>query len=109
MNLLIAFDMYFGRMGSLDGLFVCTSEELENIIGKEIYFGEVLGKHSEIYGTVTEKNFKVVSDCQDKIDWLVKVIGGKNISGYNPVEIWKEQQEETDDEWEAIPETDEEV
>lgn len=92
MNLLVAFDMHFGRMGSLDGLFVCTTEEFENIIGKEIYFGEVLGKHSEIYGTVTEENFKVVSDCQDKIDWLVKVIGGLNISGYNPVEIYKERE-----------------
>ena len=98
MNLLVAFDVYFGRMGSLDGLFVCTDEEYANIIGKHVVFGEVLGKHSWVEGTIEDKNLKVVSDCQDKIDWLVEVIGGRNISGFNPVEIYKERQEEDDEE-----------
>jgi len=38
----------FGRYGKLKGIFVADDSEIENLIGKEIYFGEVLGKHSEV-------------------------------------------------------------
>ena len=41
-----------GRAGDVEGLFIATEEEVENLIGSEVYFGEILGKHSEVYGTV---------------------------------------------------------
>jgi hypothetical protein len=36
-------------MGALSGIFVAEEEAVEALIasGKEVYFGEVLGKHSE--------------------------------------------------------------
>jgi len=33
-------------------LFVATEEEIENAHGREVYFGEVLGKHSGIWGNI---------------------------------------------------------
>ena len=41
-----------GRMGDIAGLFVASKQDVQDAIGKEIYFGEVLGKHSEVYGTL---------------------------------------------------------
>ena len=38
----------FGRMGELQGLFVAEELDVQDLIGKEVYFDEVLGKHSEI-------------------------------------------------------------
>jgi len=55
-------------------------------IGEEIYFGEVLGKHSEIYGTLEEGDLIVKSEDQRFIDQLVAVIGSPTVSGYNPLD-----------------------
>jgi len=51
-----------GRQGDLEGLFVATEEDVAAAVGKEAYFGEVLGKHSEVYGTLEEKEFTVLTD-----------------------------------------------
>jgi hypothetical protein len=96
--LLVQFNQDCGRMGDIEGLFVCAEEDLNNVIGKEVYYGEILGKHSEIYGTLRQSNINVVSKDQDKIKWLVSVIGSNTISGYNPIEIWKERNYEYDNE-----------
>lgn len=50
-----------GRAGDLDGVFVATRKKVQAAIGKEAYFGEVLGKHSEVYGDLKEKEFKNLS------------------------------------------------
>ncbi len=53
----------FGRMGDLEGVFVAdddTITELRKV--KEIYLGEVLGKHSEVYATVDDSTLKEISD-----------------------------------------------
>lgn len=43
-----------GRQGSLEGIFSAEKEHVKILVEQEIevYFGEVLGKHSEIHGTV---------------------------------------------------------
>lgn len=46
----------------IGGLFVATDEEVQSLIGKEIYIGEYEGKHSEVYGTVEEDEITLVSD-----------------------------------------------
>lgn len=75
-----------GRMGDLEGLFVADSDEITKIINKEISFGEVLGKHSEISGTLEEEDLVVLSEDQEKIEWLLSLLdGGNTISGYNPL------------------------
>lgn len=82
-----------GRMGNLDGLFVAEESEVAKILGKDVYFGEVLGKHSEIYGTIDEEDITVVSDDQEKIEWLVGILG-TNISGYNPLSYYEPEDDE---------------
>ena len=46
----------------IGGLFVATDEEVENIIGKEVFFGEIDGKHSEVHGTIERDEITLVSD-----------------------------------------------
>lgn len=89
-----------GRMGSLDGMFVASPEEVENAIGREAYFGEVLGKHSEISGTIEEDHITLVSDDQEKVKWLVEVTGGfPTINGFNPLEYIEDYVEDEYDDW----------
>lgn len=51
-----------GDYAFIGGLFVATDEEVQSLIGKEIYIGEYEGKHSEVYGTVEEDEITLVSD-----------------------------------------------
>ena len=44
------------------GLFKATDEEIESLIGKEIYFGEIEGKHSEVVYVMEKDDFKLISD-----------------------------------------------
>lgn len=67
-----------GRNGELEGLFKATKEEVQNAIGKTAYFGEVLGKHSDIYGTIEEREIQLVSDDPMKV-----IISTE--SGFNPL------------------------
>lgn len=68
-----------GRQGEVEGLFKATKEEVENAIGKEVYFGEILGKHSEVYGVIEKGEIELVSDDP------IKVMSATE-SGYNPLE-----------------------
>jgi hypothetical protein len=86
-----------GRSGSLDGLFITDPETLEKYIGKDVYFGEVLGKHSEIYGSLDKKDVKLVSDDTEKVLWLYELMGD-TVSGFNPIEYISEEEEEFEDE-----------
>ena len=81
-----------GRMGDLQGLFVATPEQIESAIGRQAYFGEVLGKHSEIYGSIDRENITLVSNDHEKVKWLLEVTGGwDTISGFNPLEYLEEE------------------
>ena len=93
-KLLVHFQWYVHRMGTVESLFICTQEEIDNAIGKELYFGEILGKHSEIYGTLDKEDITVKSDDQDFIDKLQDIIGSTTISGHNPLSYFKEEDEE---------------
>jgi hypothetical protein len=54
-KILVKFYWDCGRNGDVEGLFITTKKELKYAIGKQIYFGEILGKHSEVYG-ILKKN-----------------------------------------------------
>lgn len=82
-----------GRMGYLDGLFVATQEEVDEAIGKEIYFGEVLGKHSDIYGILDEEDIEEISIGEDTISKIIEVTGS-TLSGYNPIEYYQQAKED---------------
>ena len=52
----------FDRMGELEGIFISTEEEVDNIIGKKVWFGEVLGKHSEVGGVIEEGEIELITE-----------------------------------------------
>lgn len=78
-----------GRMGDLRGLIISTDAALKSITGKEVYFGEVLGKHSEISGVIEADEFTEKSDDQDLIAKLEGIFGA-TVSGYSPFDYIEE-------------------
>ena len=81
-----------GRQGELYGKFYATQEEVDAAIGKEVYFGEVLGKHSEIYGELEQGEITLVTDNQE----FLQMANDLNIdltSGFNPLSYLDEDEE----------------
>jgi hypothetical protein len=89
-KVLVSFKWDVGRMGDVTGLFVTTTEKLEGLYGKQVYFGEILGKHSEICGTIDPKEITIKATDPVFIDKLVEIIGSETISGYNPFDYLEE-------------------
>ena len=85
------------RGGDVEGLFVEDSDVVENAVGSDVYFGEICGKHSDVYGTLDEEDLTVVSEDQEKISWLVYILG-RSISGYNPFDYIEDQDEQDEEE-----------
>lgn len=82
----------YGRQGEVEGLFIGDSEKVEGeMIGQEIYFGEILGKHSEVYFEWSSEHFKVIDLPQETLAVLKKELGD-TLSGYNPQGIWYERE-----------------
>ena len=95
-KLLVKFNKYCGRMGSLNGLFICTPAERESVIGVNTHFGEVLGKHSDIDEVLEEKDLKILSEDQEKISWLLELTGS-TVSGINPLDYHEDDDDDDDD------------
>lgn len=72
-----------GRAGTVEGLFVATPSKVESMIGKEVYFGEILGKHSEVYGTLETKDLQVISSDVEFVKTFKETVKS---FGYNPLE-----------------------
>jgi hypothetical protein len=51
-----------GLSGSLESVFLATEEEIIWITGKQIWFGNVLGKHSSLAFTMQPEHFTVLSE-----------------------------------------------
>jgi hypothetical protein len=88
--ILVTYRQDFGRMGSLDGLFITRPEVLELLYGAKCYFGEVLGKHSDIWADLKPEHFTVhgvdsliqlnpLTTAATEGDW-------HTITGYNPLD-----------------------
>lgn len=85
MKKLYRFNWDCGRQGEVEGMFIAEEKEVQNIIGKEVYFGEILGKHSEVYGTIEKDEIQEIQVSETTIKEMEEVIG-RNISGYNPLD-----------------------
>jgi len=48
----------------------------ELLLGRQVYFGEIWGKHSEVYGDMCESTFTIVEDKLKVSDFLAKFPGG---------------------------------
>lgn len=95
MNKLWVFKWDCGRQGELEGLFIATQEEVNDAIGCSVQFGECLGKHSDIHGTIDDGEIEEVMVEQSTIEDLYVIFGG-TVSGYNPL-YYIEESEEDDD------------
>jgi hypothetical protein len=82
------------RAGHVRGLFVATDEEIKAGIGKAVYFGEILGKHSEVQGTLEEKDLERLTD---DADFIAKFEQYDCASGYNPLKYFQDEEEEMDE------------
>lgn len=72
----------FGCMGELYGLFVSTPRKLVRNIGMDAYFGEVLGKHSDVSLVLKLEHFTFITD---EPDFVTKFIVYDLETGYNPL------------------------
>ena len=93
MRKLYSFFWDCGRMGDVEGLFIAEEFEVDSAIGSQVRFGEILGKHSDISGTLSSVDLKVISDEQDRIDWLLGIVG-PTVSGYNPLEYVRQEEDD---------------
>lgn len=98
MKLLVKFFWDYGRCGEVSGLFTCYKDQLDSIIGSEVYFGEILGKHSDVYGTLNKEDFVIKSDDQEFIKKLEEILGEGTIQGYNPFDYIEDFDDEEEDE-----------
>lgn len=88
MKKLVKISIDCGRMGSLEALEIYDEQDWENLLkaqkaGLSIYCGDILGKHSEfnVELSFSDEEFRIVSEEQDKIDWLQKIFETKDIVG----------------------------
>lgn len=89
MKKLYKFHWDCGRMGDVHGLFIATEEEVGAAIGSRVYFGEILGKHSEVYGVLDTTDLSVILDDQDAIA-KIETAAGCCVSGHNPLDYLEE-------------------
>jgi len=89
---LYRFEYDFGRSGELSGLFVADHSDIEDIMGKRIYFGEVLGKHSEVWiDSFDESCIELLTEDEDFID---KFIRFGLTTGFNPIDYAPEDEDD---------------
>lgn len=88
------FSVDCGRMGNLEGIFTAKKKDVEWLLNcpYEVYFGEVLGKHSEVYFEIQENHLKMISDDPKEVKSCRK-------SGFNPFNYTLLSSEE---EWEDL-------
>ena len=91
-KVLASFHWNRGRLGEVSGLFVAREQDLLSAFGKRVYFGEILGKHSDISGILDSGDIRILSDEQSFIHKLVSLVGRDTISGYNPLKYLEEEE-----------------
>ena len=83
MKAIYKMNVEWGRQGSLEGVFVADVDDVKCLVdnGIEVYFGEALGKHSEVYCNLTECDLTKTTDNP----LAVKIFEENDLeSGYNP-------------------------
>lgn len=67
-NLVILKLSWSGRGGSVSEQRALSLDNAlavkEILLDREVYFGEIWGKHSEVYGTMSEKTFSIEKDTE---------------------------------------------
>jgi hypothetical protein len=84
MNKLWKFYWDCGRNGHVEGVFIATQEQIDKFVGQRVYFGEILGKHSEVQGVLEAKDLTAITDDKTVISIVKEHLNGG--IGYNPLE-----------------------
>jgi hypothetical protein len=79
------------RGGKVVGQFIATDEEVDTAIGSDVYFGEILGKHSEVRGTLDREDLRRVTDDEKFIRKCEEL---RLLVGYNPLKYIRKEDEE---------------
>lgn len=68
------FSLDCGRMGDLEGVFIATDQQVKELISCkiEVYFGEILGKHSEVWSKIEKKHIKLLTTDINAIEVVEK-------------------------------------
>ncbi len=90
-KVLVKFDEYMSRSSNLEGLFISTEEKVNEMMGKEVYLGEVAGKHSEVIVTLGSDDIEIISDDANVIQVLSDIFPSGTISGINPFKTYDER------------------
>lgn len=89
-----------GRGGDEMSTFVADSDLVEKCIGRFCYLGEILGKHSEVQGTLDADDLSILTD---DADFIAKAKDyGLVPSGPNPIERIIDWAYEQDEDWDFI-------
>lgn len=97
MKVLASFYLDCGRSGDVTGLFLTTTEAIEAAEGREVYFGEILGKHSEVTCTFDSSDIEIKSDDQAFITKFEEVMGSGFSTGHNPLDYLSDVSDEDED------------
>lgn len=82
-------DLYYGK---ISGLFISTEEEINKfLLDRTIYFGEVLGRHSEVSIDFKKDDFIPLRITKEVVQEIVDTSRNRTISGYNPFEYVDEE------------------
>lgn len=84
MKALFKMNFDYGRMGSLEGLFIAEKEYIDFLVEKEleVSFGEVLGKYSDVCGRVAPEEVTMVTTDENVLQVIEQY---KLENGYNPL------------------------
>jgi hypothetical protein len=87
MKAIYRFQLNCGRMGDLSGIFVADKERIESAMGERVYYGEVLGKHSEIVEELDSSHLTLISDKPEDVEVFERL---KLATGHNPLDYLDE-------------------
>ena len=79
-------------MGCVESIFIAEEEDVKKAIGKEVCFGEILGKHSNVHGKLEDGDIVELTDDQDFIEKAVKFYLVP--TGRNPLNYFREDEDE---------------
>ncbi len=88
-------------MGAIRGLFVATDSDVDDALGKEMYFGEVLGKHSDISGVLRREALQVMTTERTDAAFIERFEEIGCATGFNPLNHIEESEEAEDNETES--------
>lgn len=72
--------------GNIECLFLAEQAEVDALIGKQVAFGDVLGRNSDVGGVIEENDFTLIPLSENTLQELLIAFPDKILSGYFPEE-----------------------